>query len=44
MTLGMINNNKIMEELKWEPIINLEEGLNKTISWYLENQNWWKNI
>ena len=36
-----INNNKIMRDLKWEPKTKIEEGLKKTISWYLNNQDWW---
>lgn len=31
------------KELGWEPTQTLEEGLEKTIKWYKENHNWWKN-
>ena len=26
--------------LGWEPIISLDEGLEKSVSWYMENRNW----
>ncbi|MBI4837545.1 MAG: dTDP-glucose 4,6-dehydratase [Candidatus Portnoybacteria bacterium] len=35
---------KISEELGWQPEINFEEGLKKTIEWYKNNENWWKKI
>ena len=28
----------------WKPSVTFEEGLEKTIDWYLENQNWLKNV
>ena len=36
--------HKIKNELEWEPIESFETGIQKTILWYLENQNWWKKI
>lgn len=30
--------------LGWKPEISLEEGLEKTVLWYRENENWWKKI
>ena len=35
-----MNIKKIKDDLGWEPRISLEEGLIKTITWYLENQDW----
>lgn len=35
-----IDATKIMKELGWEPSLQFEEGLSKTIDWYLENRNW----
>lgn len=35
---------KIRKELGWKPRYNFEEGLLKTVQWYEENQNWWKNV
>jgi len=35
---------KISEELGWQPEVNFEEGLQKTIEWYKNNENWWQKI
>ncbi len=35
-----IDATKIKDELGWEPSLQFEEGLNKTIDWYLENEQW----
>jgi dTDP-glucose 4,6-dehydratase len=39
-----INFSKINKELGWRPKINLDEGLKKTIQWYLANQEWVKAV
>lgn len=39
-----INPNKIHKDLKWLPETTFEKGLEKTIKWYLENENWWQEI
>ena len=39
-----IDINKIEKELGWKPEINFEEGLQKTIDWYKNNQKWWQRI
>jgi len=39
-----IDANKIMHELGWEPSLQFEEGLEKTIDWYLANQSWMDEI
>ncbi|MFH1905602.1 MAG: dTDP-glucose 4,6-dehydratase [bacterium] len=39
-----INADKIKSQLGWKPVYNFEEGLKQTISWYIENKNWWKSI
>jgi len=39
-----INFSKVKKELGWEPEINFEDGLKKTIEWYEDNQEWWRNI
>lgn len=36
--------SKIKNELGWEPSVSFEEGLNNTIKWYQENQNWWQPL
>lgn len=39
-----IDANKIKNELGWEPTVTFEEGLEKTIAWYLENENWLEHV
>ena len=34
----------IYEGLGWLPATKIEDGIQKTISWYLENRSWWENI
>jgi dTDP-glucose 4,6-dehydratase len=36
--------SKIKKELGWEPALDFEEGLKKTIDWYLKNQDWLKKV
>ena len=35
-----IDSTKIKEELGWEPSLQFEEGIEKTVKWYLDNQDW----
>lgn len=39
-----IDASKINTELNWEPSVTFEQGLEKTIDWYLQNQEWLNNI
>ena len=39
-----IDANKLKNELGWEPSLQFEEGLKKTIAWYLSNEEWMDNI
>jgi dTDP-glucose 4,6-dehydratase len=39
-----IDANKIMKDLGWEPSLQFEEGIEKTINWYLENQEWMDEV
>ena len=39
-----IDSSKLMKELKWEPSLQFEEGIEKTINWYMDNQEWMDNI
>ena len=39
-----IDSNKLKNELGWEPSLQFEEGIEKTVAWYLENQEWMDNI
>lgn len=36
--------SKLTTELGWEPAISFEEGMNQTISWYIEHEAWWQRI
>jgi len=39
-----INCSKIMQELNWQPRVNFEQGIGKTIDWYMNNQAWVTDI
>jgi dTDP-glucose 4,6-dehydratase len=39
-----IDASKIISELNWRPSVGFEEGINKTIDWYLQNQDWLSNV
>lgn len=39
-----IDPTKIKNELGWEPTTLFDEGIKKTIEWYLDNKSWWENI
>ena len=36
-----IDSSRIQIELGWQPSITLEQGLVKTVQWYLDNEDWW---
>ena len=39
-----IDPTKIHNELGWLPATNFEDGIKKTIKWYLDNKEWWQHI
>ena len=39
-----IDSRKLKEELGWEPSLQFEEGIEKTVRWYLANQEWMDDI
>lgn len=39
-----IDSRKLKNELGWEPSLQFEEGIEKTVRWYLENQEWMDHI
>ena len=39
-----IDSSKLKNELGWEPSLQFEEGLEKTVNWYLKNQEWVDNV
>lgn len=39
-----IDSSKLQKELGWSPSLQFEEGLEKTVDWYLSNENWLNNV
>jgi dTDP-glucose 4,6-dehydratase len=39
-----IDSSKLKGELGWEPSLQFEEGIEKTVAWYLDNKEWITNI
>lgn len=39
-----IDSSKLQSELNWKPSLQFEEGLEKTVDWYLENEEWMQNV
>ncbi len=39
-----IDSSKLQQELAWKPSLQFEEGLEKTVDWYLANEEWMNNI
>jgi len=36
--------SKIQNELGWKPLHDFDEWLEKTVTWYKENENWWRDV
>ena len=39
-----IDASKIAKELNWTPIETFGSGIRKTVQWYLDNEDWWRNV
>ena len=39
-----IDASKLQNELGWKPSLQFEEGIEKTIDWYLNNEDWLNNV
>ncbi len=39
-----IDSSKLKNELGWQPSLQFEEGIEKTVKWYLDNRDWIKNV
>ena len=39
-----IDSRKLQKELGWEPSLQFEEGIEKTVRWYLDNRDWMENV
>ena len=42
--VGGFDPTRIRTELGWRPSVTLEQGLEKTVRWYLDNENWWRAL
>lgn len=39
-----IDASRIEKELTWSPSVTLEQGMRKTVQWYLDNESWWRPL
>lgn len=39
-----IDSTRIQKELGWKPSVGFEEGLKRTVRWYIDNERWWRPI
>lgn len=39
-----IDPSRIRHELGWRPSVTLDEGLERTVRWYLDNESWWRTL
>ena len=39
-----IDSTKLKDELGWKPSLQFEEGIEKTVAWYLENKEWLEKV
>ena len=39
-----IDPSRIRDELGWRPSVTVEEGLERTVQWYLDNEDWWRAL
>ncbi len=39
-----IDPGRIRAELGWRPSVTVEEGLERTVAWYLDNESWWRAL
>jgi dTDP-glucose 4,6-dehydratase len=39
-----VDISKIRRELGWEPVEIFENGLERTVRWYVEHERWWRNV
>ena len=39
-----LNSNKIKKNIRWKARINLNQGISKTIDWYIKNQGYFKKL
>lgn len=39
-----IDPSRMRSEMKWRPSVTVEEGLRRTVEWYLNNEDWWRSL
>jgi dTDP-glucose 4,6-dehydratase len=39
-----IDSSRIRSELGWQPLVTIDQGLEKTVKWYLNNEDWWRPL
>jgi len=39
-----INADKVKRDLDWSPSIGFDDGFERTVRWYLNNETWWRNL
>jgi dTDP-glucose 4,6-dehydratase len=39
-----VDSSKIERELGWKPEVSFEQGMDATINWYIQNEDWWKKL
>ena len=39
-----IDQSRIMSELGWKPTVAVDDGLSKTVRWYVEHETWWRRV
>ena len=39
-----IDSSKIENKLNWKPKVKFDDGLARTINWYLKNKKWWEKL
>ena len=39
-----IDPTRMQQELNWRPSVTLQEGLDRTVDWYLDNESWWRAL
>lgn len=39
-----IDTTRIRNELGWSPMVTIDEGLEQTVCWYLDNEDWWRPL
>jgi dTDP-glucose 4,6-dehydratase len=40
----LLNSARIRRELGWEPSVSFEEGMRRTVEWYVANDSWWRPL